>query len=435
MNESFYIQFKDWFTKIAKTIEERVNGKKTALTYMYKDMLTEELSADLKWNTLTVNSNVVAADVVSLDSSLPLKKRDSIGTASGTIPKMGMKMQMTEKQMSDIDVLKARNVDTSVLIDKIFNDEVRCIMGIHEKLEFMFLQALSSGVTIIDDDNNVGTGIRVDFGYKAANKFGVTAKWSDIANAKPIDDIKRLIKEAKATGDVLSVMMMDESTFDNLASNQQTREQYAFSQNFVGTQIPVPDLEQVNTMLQKRYKLAIIIVDRTVTVERNGAKTVLTPWEANKVIFLPSAKNVGKLQYGILAEETRKTKTATYEKSGSYILVKKWSMDEPFAEYTSSQALVIPTIDNVSSIYSLDSEEAEAAEDAGAQTEADAFYIYKTVSYTLQSVVDGINAARFVDTTVAAATITNKDTTLAKKIDSLSEEGVELFEAELIAGA
>lgn len=430
MNESFFTQFKDWFKSIAKSIEERVNGKKTAQTYLYREMLSEELSADLKWNTLTVNSNIVAADVVALDSSLPLKKRDSLSTASGDIPKMGMKMQMTEKNLSDIDTLKAKNADTKVLIDKIFNDEVRCIMGIHEKLEYMFLQGLSTGVTVIDDDNNVGVGVRVDYGYKGANKFGAATKWSDTANAKPIDDIKRIIKEAKKSGDAPRVLMMDDSTFGYLAENQQTREQYAFSQNFVGSQIPIPDLEQVNAMMQRRYKLTIIIVDRTVTVERDGKKTVLSPWESGKVVLLESPK-VGKLMYGILAEETRKSKAALYTKSGSFIMVKKWSSEEPFAEFTSSQALVVPVIDNVSSIYLLDTEEATSSEDT--QTEGDANFNYKGTDYTKQSVVDGINAARAVDETIPAATIAQADSTLSKKIDKLSEEGVELFEAELVA--
>lgn len=430
MNESFFVEFRDWFQSIARTIEERVNGKKTALTYMYRSMLREELSADLKWNTLTVDTNIVAADVVSLSSSLPLKKRDSFGTASGDVPKLGMKMQMSEKNMTDIDVLKARNVETSVLVDKIFQDQVKCTMGIHEKLEFMFLQSLSSGVTVIDDDNNVGTGIRIDFGYKDRNKFGATTKWSDVANAKPIDDIKRVIKEAKAEGVILRVLMMDESTFDNLASNQQTREQYAFSQNFVGTQIPTPDLEQVNSMMQRRYGLTIVIVDRTVTVERDGQRTILRPWAENVVVFLEST-NVGKLVYGILAEDTRRSPKAIYEKSGAYILLKKWSTEEPFAEFTSSQALAIPVIDNVDSIFTLNSEEALASEST--QTEGDANFDYDGTVYTKQSVVDGINAARAVDTTIAAATINQQDATLAKKIDSLSEEGVALFEAELIA--
>ena len=424
MNESLFSQFKDWFKSIAKTIEERVNGKKTALTYLYKDMLTEELSIDLKWNTLTVNSNIVAADVVALDSSLPLKRRDSFGTASGDIPKIGMKMKMTEKQMSDIDVLKSRNVETKVLIDKIFADQIKCVMGVHEKLEFMFLQGLSSGVTLIDDENNVGTGVRVDYGYKTSNKFGSTVPWSDTANAKPMDDIKRVVKLAKAAGDNPVIMMMDEDAFDNMAANQQTREQYAFSQNFVGTNIPIPDLEQVNAMLQKRHRLTIVVVDRTVTVERDGVRTVLKPWAANRVIFLESPK-VGKLMYGILAEETRKSPKGLYEKSGSFILLKKWSTDDPFAEFTSSQALVVPVINNVSSIYSLDTE--EAAIDV--QTEGDANFLYEEVLYTKASVLAGIKAAKPTSKLV----ITSTDAAMLKAINEFSEEQIAIFEAELIA--
>ena len=197
MNQSLFVQFLAYFKAIAKTIEEKVNGKKTELTYLYKEMLTEELSVDLQWKSLTVNSNIVAADIVALDSSLPLKKRDSFGTASGDIPKLGMKLQLSEKQMSDIDVLKARNVETSVLVDKIFQDQVKATMGIHEKLEFIFLQGLSTGIGLVEDENNVGTGIRVDYGYLASNKFGASLPWSN-PNSKPIDDIKRVVKLAKA---------------------------------------------------------------------------------------------------------------------------------------------------------------------------------------------------------------------------------------------
>jgi len=366
MEKSLFVQFAAYFTAIAKGLVERVNGKKTPLTYVHKEMLTPELSTDLKWQTLNVDGSVVSADVVSMDSALPLKKRDSFGTASGDIPKMGMKFSLNEKTMSDIDVLQARNVETKTLVGKIFADTVKATMGIYEKLEFMFLQRLSTGVTLIDDDTNVGTGIRVDFQYKADNSFGAALPWSDPAS-KPIDDIKRVIKIAKAKGDNPAYLMMDEGTFDALASNQQTREQYAFSQNFVGTQIPVPDLDQVNAMMQKRYKLTIQIIDRMVVTERDGKRTTQTPWGASKVVFLQSLK-VGKLVYGILAEETRPNKAVLYEKVDDFILLKKWHSPEPFAEFTSSQALVLPVINNVSSIYVLDPQEAATDE----QVEGDA---------------------------------------------------------------
>ncbi len=423
MNQSLFVQFIAYFSALAKTIEEKVNGKKTELTYLYKTMLTEELSVDLQWKSLTVNSNIVAADIVALDSSLPLKKRDSFGTASGDIPKTGLKLQLSEKQMSDIDVLKARNVETSVLVEKIFDDTKKAIMGIHEKMEFIFLQGLSTGVGLVEDENNVGTGVRVDYGYLASNKFGATTVWSD-TNAKPIDDIKRIVKAAKAKGDMIKILMMSDTTFDKLASNQQTRENYAFSQNFVGSNIPTPDLEQVNAMMQRRFGLTIIVVDRTVTTEKDGVRTVHTPWATDNVIFLTSPK-VGKLAYGILAEETRKSPKVMYEKSGSFILLKKWSTEEPFSEFTSSQALAIPVINNVSSIYLMNCEEATASLDT--QTEGDADFSYKGTDYTRTSVIAAINLA----TGKTTAKSTNTDAKLTQYIDELNEEQILVFEANI----
>jgi hypothetical protein len=424
MKESLFVKYTSWLSAIILGVVTKINGGKTELSYLHKSMLTEELSIDLKWSTLTINSTIVAADIVAMDSPLALKKRDAIGTANGEITKLGMKKKLTEKQLSDIDTLVAKKVENRVIIEKIFNDAVSCTMGIYEKIEFVFLYGLSRGLALIEDDTNVGTGVRIDYGYPDANKFGVVTPWS-IATAKPLDDIQRVIKEARSKGVALKFMMMDQNTFDNMAANDQVRQYFAFSQNFVGSSVPVPDQEQVNTMLQKRYKLTIVIVDRTVITERDGKRTVQTPWAENKVIFLETQK-VGRLVYGILAEETRQSKSATYAKAGTYILLKKWSEEEPFSEHTSSQALAIPVIDAVDSIYLLDSEEATASLDT--QTEGDAVYSYKTVSYTKPSVISAINAA--YEATKAKAN--NTDATLAKYIDEMSDEQVLVFEANIV---
>ena len=423
MKESLFVKYTSWLSAIILGVVTKVNGGKTELTYLHKSMLTEELSVDLKWSTLTINSTIVAADIVAMDSPLPLKKRDAIGTANGDITKMGMKKKLTEKQLSDIDILVNKKVENKVIVEKIFNDAISCTMGIYEKMEYVFLSALSTGIALIEDTENVGTGVRIDYGYAAANKFGAATAWSD-PTAKPLDDIQRVIKEARSKGVSLKFMMMDQNTFDNMAANDQVRQYFAFSQNFVGSSVPVPDQEQVNNMLQKRYKLTIVIVDRTVITERDGKRTVQTPWAENKVVFLETQK-VGRLVYGILAEETRQSKAATYAKAGKYILLKKWSEEEPFSEHTSSQALAIPVIDAVDSIYLLDSEEATAGKDV--QTEGDANYLYKAVSKTRASVIAAINLAYEAN----KAKSTNLDATLAKYIDEMSEEQVLIFEANI----
>lgn len=427
MKESLFVKYTSWLSAIILGVVTKINGGKTELTYLHKSMLTEELSVDLKWSTLTINSTIVAADIVAMDSPLPLKKRDAIGTANGDITKVGMKKKLTEKQLSDIDTLVNKKVENKVIVEKIFNDAISCTMGIYEKMEYVFLSALSTGIALIEDTENVGTGVRIDYGYSDANKFGVVKAWSDVA-AKPLDDIQRVIKEARSKGVSLKFMMMDQNTFDNLAANEQVRQYFAFSQNFVGSNIPVPDQDQVNSMLQKRYKLTAVIIDRTVITERDGKREVKTPWATNKVIFLETQK-VGRLVYGILAEETRQSKAATYAKAGKYILLKKWSEEEPFSEHTSSQALAIPVIDAVDSIYLLDSEEATASKDT--QTDGDTNYLYKTVSYTKASVIAAINLA----SGKSIAKANNTDATLAKYIDELNEEQVLAFEANIVASA
>lgn len=423
MKESLFVKYLGWMSAIIIGVVSKINGGKTELSYLHKTMLTEELSTDLKWSTLTINGTIVSADVVAMDSALPLKSRDSMGSADGEIPKLGMKKQLSERQLSDIDILISKKVDNKVIVEKIFNDSISCTMGVYEKLEYIFLKGLSTGVGLVEDTENVGTGIRVDYGYKASNKFGVTTNWSDAAS-KPIDDVKRILRAAKTKGTNLKFMMMDEAAFDNFSANQQTREQYAFSQNFVGSQIPVPDLDQVNAMMQKRHKLTIVIVDRTIITERDGKRTVQTPWEENMVVFLETQK-VGRLVYGILAEETRQSKAASYVKAGAFILLKKWSSEEPFAEFTSSQAIAVPVIDGVDDIYLLNTEEATAGLDV--QTEGDANFLYKGATKTKVAVVAAINAA--YGTTKAKAN--NTDAKLAQYIDEMNEEQVLVFEGEI----
>jgi hypothetical protein len=230
---------------------------------------TANVNSAVKSKAISLCGKLVSADVVALSSSLPLKKRDKFSTASGEIPKMGMKMSMNEKQMSDVEILKARGASEQELVKLIFEDEVKCTMGIYEKLEFIFLQAFSTGVALVENENNVGTGVRVDYGYSDDNKFGVTANWSD-ANAKPIDDIKNVIKAAKQKGETLRFMFLDPDTLDLLCNNTQVKEQFAFSMNFVGGNIPTLDSDQIKSVFQSRLKLTIVEVDRYVMVERNG---------------------------------------------------------------------------------------------------------------------------------------------------------------------
>ncbi len=424
MEQSLFVKYVLFFTAIVAGITERINGKKTAATYLYKDMLTKQISTDLKWSSLNVSTYTVTADIVAMDTALPKKRRDAFGKASGTIPKIGMRMDLNEKTMSEIDVLKSRGGQEAIIVDKIFADTAHCLVGVHEKIEYLFLQALSEGMCLIDDDTNVGVGIIADFGYLDGNKFGVSAPWSNPTTSKPYDDIQNVLDYADTRGDSPTYFLMDKVTFNNFSNSDQIKQKFAFSIGFVGTQIQQPNLEQTNKLMASNMNAEIIIINRKFNTERDGIRTSRTPWATNRVIMVPSL-NVGDLQYGILAEATRPNKAVMYETAEGFILVKKWHENEPFAEMTSAQCIALPVINSVDSIYMLNTEEA----DLSVQTEGDANYSYKGVNYTKVSVIAGLNAASPGQTLTTAST----DAAIQKAVNKLSDEQILIFEANIVA--
>lgn len=428
MEKSLFPAWVDkYFKMFTQKIVEKLNGSTNPLTYLHRTMLKKEYSPTLRWGSLSTSNTAVSADVVAMDSSLPLKKRDSIKKADGEIPKIGMKLALNETTMNELNILLAVGGQDSEVLRKLFADTNKVVSGVWERLEFMFHQALSTGMILVADDDNPGLGIRVNFNHPAANKFGVVKGWSD-STAKPIDDIDRVIEAARPSGNTIRYILMDKSTWNKFKVNQQVREQYAFYRDFVGTNIPpVQSVEKANEFLQSAYGVSIIIVDRHVLVEKDGKHKSVKPWADNAVVFLTDL-NVGSLTYGRLAEETFPDNAVDYQKVDDFILVSKYHKNDPIKEFTSSQAIVLPVINNIDNIYILDCEEATASLDV--QTEGNATYLYKTVSYTKVSVIAAINLA--YETTKAKAN--NTDATLAKYIDEMSEEQVLVFEANIVTG-
>jgi hypothetical protein len=366
MEQSVFIKFLDkYFKGIVVQTVETLNGKNNedALTYSFKNMLRKEYSVSGKWETVNVLNSRVSADYVAMDSSLPLKRRPSISKASGDIVKSGMELWLNEKQLTELDTMIAQRVDNSEIIAKLLADTPKVISGIYELTEKSFLEGLSTGITVIDDSENVGTGVRMDYGYLDANKFGVSVLWDNTA-AKPLDDIGRVIKKAKKDGNRITDVYIDDNTFDNFVATQQVKEYFAFSIGFVGNAsiVPIPTLEKINAALKadNRYKFTIHIVDRTIINEKNGVRTTVTPWSEGKVIFTTTTQ-VGVLVWARLAEQNHPVEGVSYQVAEEYILVSKYRQNKPsLSEYTTSQARVAPVICDVERIYSIDAKTIQA---------------------------------------------------------------------------
>lgn len=413
-----------YFTIFSKKVVEKLNGSKLPLRYFHREMLTKEFSPTLKWGSLSVNGNVVSADVVAMDSSLPLKKRDSLRKADGDIPKLGMKLYLNENTMNELNILLATQGSEKEIIRKLFADVDKCVSGIWERLEYMHLMALSTGLIVITNEDNPGLGIRVDFGHPDENKFGVEVLWSD-ADAKPINDINHVLAHARLNGDSVRYIMMNMNQWNQFKGNTQVKQEFAFNLGFTGTNIPnIPSVEKANEFMTASYGVQIVIVDRPVQVELDGKRKAVYPWADNSVVFLTDM-NVGTLTYGRLAEETFSAKQVDYSKVDDFILVSKYHTNDPIKEFTSSQALVLPVINNVDSIYIMDVSDAQTT--AGQTEGNDTITIYGDSTVLRVNLINALNSAKVKSNPVATSDMT--DVQLIELVNKLSDKK----ETELIS--
>ncbi len=356
-----------YFGRVIGKITEKYNGEKTKQTLLYKTMLTEEYSADLSWGATELNNVIVAADVVAMDASIPLKKRGSLANASGKLSKIALKYRKGEKDISDLNVAIARGTDEATIAAKVLNDVPRVIDGADARVEMMFEQALSSGTMLVEDSENDGTGVRVDF-YKEENQFNnIGAKWDGNATTStPQDDVQQLFDKAAEDGNSIGLVLLSKKYFNLFRKSKQGKELAASYQGRIftaSTILPVPGRQLFFDALQDEYGVEFRVVDSTFKVQKHdGTEASVRPWEEANIVAIPTEK-VGRLVYGTLAEETNPVDGVSYEKSGSWLLISKYSNNDPLEEFTSGQALCIPVIDGADSIYLLNADYTAPAED------------------------------------------------------------------------
>lgn len=345
-----------YFRLIVGKITEKFNDKTKEPDLMFKSMLTEEYSADMTWESTGINHSIVAADVVSMDSTLPLKRRSVITSARGKLPKIGIKFRKGEKDISDINVMIARGTEEATVAAKIFDDAEKCIKGVDVRTEIMFQQGLSSGVTVVENDENDGTGIRVDYGYKDENMMhATTAIWGS-GSETTIEDIQQVFDKASEDGNSIGFVYISKKRLNNIRTSTQGKELAARYLNIIYTSaanLTVPNRATMLDALKDEFGATFKVVDSSFRIQNpNGTFTNVKPFVEDNIVFVPEEK-VGRLVYGTLVEETNPVAGVNYQKSGSHILVSKFSENEPFAEFTTAQSLSIPVIDGVDSIYLL----------------------------------------------------------------------------------
>lgn len=382
--------------------------------YWHKLLLREEYSADLTWKSKSFNNVRVKADIVALDSPLPVKRRPSLGAASGEIVKSGMKKWIGEKEIMDIEFMISQGVDEAEIARKLFDDINACRDGIEESNEYNFLKALYGGAILIPDEDHPGLGIRIEFEPLEGNIFGVVKKWSN-PEADTINDIERVVAKANEDGNTIVKAYTDRATYRKLRNSFGVKRLHAQSEKVDISIVGNPTNSQFQSEFYDEFGFDIQVIDRSVRSEINGIFKNEKPFGSDKIVFVCS-DTLGRLVYGTLAEEKRPVNGVEYAKYGSFILLSKYSENDPLREYSSSQALVLPVLDNMEQVYYLNTEEAQELDDADKDAEDDENITIWGQELVKADVIAALNDLGYNTSPDI------KDSSLIAKINKLSDE-------------
>ncbi len=298
----------------------------------------------------------VMADLVSFGSPVPQKRRDKIDKFFGEITKTGISRKMDEDQYNDYIALKNQGANLDDLLDFVYNDIDFCYRGVMARLEWVALQAISSGTVSVTTSNNEGvpTTTNIDFKIPAANQFvAQTAKWDgNPSTATPIEDLIYLHRKAKDAGVNPVRTLMRQDDFYNLIAADEIKNTISpiLYQGTQTTNIYL-GLDQVNAYLTSIGLPAISIIDQNVQYEVDQSRTSVNPWEGEMVAMIPATK-LGNMLNAPIAEEGRIPQVT--ESRRRNVLLQKYATPDPFAEITKGITNSFPMFSLANEMFLMD---------------------------------------------------------------------------------
>ena len=167
------------------------------------------------------DNNPVAARVTTYDVASNTHTRSDISELVLEKFPIAANRKLTEKQAAILrgalrDAKKTEDVEM-VVLKQMFDDVQATKISLWERLEFYFLQLLSTGKIVLDDTTNYsGLMTTIDYNISANNQHQASYGWDNIADADPIGDIKAMVEDANERGFFPTHMYMSTTTFNKM---------------------------------------------------------------------------------------------------------------------------------------------------------------------------------------------------------------------------
>lgn len=329
----------------------------------YFEWDTPQISLDF---TSVLGQAVIAAaaSIVARDGETPLRSREALAKITGEIPAIKEMFPLNENQYRNYMALKNMPGVTdqqkkNQALKLIWDDAKKVVEAVHNRLDMVALQAVSTGTIDINVDNNPDGLVipDIDLLMPAGNKIDATTEWMDPAST-PIQDIQNVINTAAGLGFSFEKILIDQTKWMQLSRNKEFKDTlgafFGLTKTASGSETAPLTVNRFNQYMEESKLPQIEVVNRKIGVEKNGKVTLTNPFEAKNISFIPGGK-LGTIKNALAVEEMEPVENVSYATQGR-VLVSKWKQNEPWREWTKSECNAWPVLEAINNIFILKTE-------------------------------------------------------------------------------
>ena len=350
-------------------INEVLNSKSIALTtteeasnqipYLGLNWFPERKKQGLDLSWIKTHKGLPVSLAPSNFDTIPtLRAREGLSKEKTQIAFFREGMEVGEEEMLEIE--RISSTDDPYLksaLSSVYDDTNNLVSGaevVPERMR-MSLLATEAGHPVITIESD---GVQYAYDYDKDGSYAKdhyakledTSMWSDTVNSKPLTDLNNARKKLQKKGKIAKYVLMNTNTFQYLLENAQIRNSI-LAQNLTAT-IEVDD-DTVNSVVQKRTKLTIVLYDKMYMDE---AKKEHYFYPDNKVTLLPEGK-LGSTWFGTTPDERTARQVADVDVTtyGTGITVAtKVEYGPPMKMSVFASEVVLPSYENMDSTFVLE---------------------------------------------------------------------------------
>lgn len=304
--------------------------------FLTREVLPTVVRNSVKWRIKESTRYRSVAKFRAFDAETPRGRREvATKVTEGILPPLGQKLTVGELEviLQNLD----RGADDTELVDELYDDAEAHVRSIRARLELAAGDLLTDGKFELVDEN--GLTLDADFQVPAAFLPTAAIPWTDLANAKPLDDEQAWIRQLVKNGEGRPVGgFSSDAVLALFAGNFQYQRTYFGT---VQSSYPTLTPDQVDAV-RARYRLpALRAYDTQVRVD-GVVKRVTDEGQ-----FFLYGSDVGQTQMGVTAESivlsrTGNPRIAKEDQPG--ITVTTWETAEPVAVGTKGSAVGMPLL-------------------------------------------------------------------------------------------